>query len=81
MHVFSLVLPKYIRKYKIPYKILKLEQETEHLHHILNVFEERNANIKNLGKRYLTMLKLYSNGQSTNNSMFIPVRNDKRILV
>ena len=56
MHVFSLVLPKYIRKYKIPCKILKLEQETEHLHHVLN-------------------------GQQTNNSMFIPVRKNKTILV
>ena len=45
MHVFSLILPIFVRTFKMTHKLLKLEQATESLHHKLNILEQQNLNI------------------------------------
>ena len=59
---YSLVLPKFIRERgSLVNKILRLEQEGEHLHAILNSLETKFKNIFNKEERYYVMLKKYEN--------------------
>ena len=62
MHCFSFVLPIYIRKYKMGYKMLQLEQKTESLHHTLNELVR--------GKRLMTAIKLYEKKKKIDMTLF-----------
>ena len=58
----SLVLPKFIRKEaSLVNKILRLEQEGEHLHALFNRSETKLKNTKDKSKRYWQMLGDYEN--------------------
>ena len=70
MHCFSLVLPIFVRKYKMTHKMLKLEQQTESMHHKLNVLESQNVNIRNGGQRMLTCIMMLENQKKVDLSMF-----------
>ena len=61
MHSLSYVFPRFIREQNICYKMLKLEQEGERLHHVLNEIERRYENIKKRPLRYFYMLLEYKN--------------------
>ena len=65
MHTFDFVIPKYIRQYKLGYKMLQLDQKTESLHHIINELERGLINIPVSGKRILTAIRLYQNKQKS----------------
>ena len=59
---FSLVLPKFLREKKgLINKILRLEQEGQHLHQILNAIERTYKSVKNKQERYWLMLESYEN--------------------
>ena len=70
MHVFSFVLPIFIRKYKMGYKMLQLEQKTESLHHTLNDLERGLVNLADRGRRLITAVKLYQNKKKVDMSLF-----------
>ena len=70
MHVFSLVLSKFIRKYKMGYKMLQLEQKTESLHHTLNDLEKGLVSIQNRGERILAAIRLFNNQKQVDMSVF-----------
>ena len=59
---WSVVMPRFIREKKgMMHKILKLEQEGEHLHQLLNALETRYKSVYNKSERYFLMLKEYEN--------------------
>ena len=59
---WSLVMPTFIREYKgLMNVILKLEQEGEHLHQLMNSLETRYKAVYNKSERYFLMLKEYEN--------------------
>ena len=60
MHVFSMVLPWFVRNFKMD-QMLKLEQCTESLHNKLNTAETVNRNIRNEGDRLLTCITNLAN--------------------
>ena len=70
MNVFSLVLPTFIRKYKMRYKTLQLEQKTESLHHTINELENRLVSIQNRGERILAAIRLFNNQKQVDMSVF-----------
>ena len=70
MHSLSYVFPRFIREQNICYKMLKLEQEGERLHHVLNEIERRYENIKNKPLRYFYMLLEYENFKKCDMSIF-----------
>ena len=51
------------------YKYLKLEQETERAHHVLNQLEARFECIKNKAMKYFLMWKAFKNIQKTDFSL------------
>ena len=62
MAEYSLVLPRFIReKGSLMNKILRLEQEGERLHAVLNGLESSLRNIQKKEQRYFIMLKRYEN--------------------
>ena len=71
MHSLSYVFPRFIREQNICYKMLKLEQEGERLHHVLNEIERRYENIKKQPLRYFYMLLEYENFKKCDMSIFL----------
>ena len=71
MHSLSYVFPRFIREQNICYKMLKLEQEGERLHHVLNEIERRYENIKKQPLRYFYMLLEYENLEKCDMSIFL----------
>ena len=61
MHVFSMILPGFVSKFKMAYLILKLEQHTESMHNKLNQAEIRNKNIRNGGNRLINCIQELKN--------------------
>ena len=59
----SFVAPEQIRKDGDFFKYLKLEQEVERAHHILNLLERRFESVKNKGLKYFLMIKAFKNLQ------------------
>ena len=70
MHVMSCVLPRDIRATGDYYKYLKLEQEGERLHNVLNDLERQFASVKNQALRYFLMMKELTNRQNCDLSIF-----------
>ena len=66
MHILSIIAPQQVRKNGNFYKYLKLEQETERAHHILNLLEVRYECVKDKAMKYYLMLKEFKNLQKTN---------------
>ena len=52
MHILSVIAPEQVRRNGNFYKYLKLEQETERAHHILNLLEVRFECVKNKAMKY-----------------------------
>ena len=63
MHVLSFVAPQQIRNDGDFFKFLKLEQEIERAHHILNILERRFEPVKNKALKYFLMIKAFKNLQ------------------
>ena len=61
MHVWSVVLPRSIRKHGDYYKYLRLEQAGEAMHHLLNELEIQYGNVKNEAYRFYLMIKAIEN--------------------
>ena len=62
MFELSFIMPLFIRRRPgFVNKILRFEQEGEHIHQILNNLEKTLKNIKNKEDRYWVMLKKYEN--------------------
>ena len=72
MHVFSMILPGFVRKFKMAYLMLKLEQYTESMHNKLNQAEIRNRNIKNSGKRLLNCIQQLENNKKMQHGFIQP---------
>jgi hypothetical protein len=70
MHVFSMVLPWYVRKYKMAHLMLKLEQLTESMHNKLNTAENLNRNIRNAGHRLLNCIRDIENRKHCDLNLF-----------
>ena len=65
MHILSIIAPEQVRSNGNFYKYLKLEQETERAHHVLNLLEIRFECVKNKAMKYFLMLKAFKNIQKT----------------
>ena len=52
MHILSVIAPEQLHRDGNFYKYLKLEQETERPHHILNILEKRFESVKNKAMKY-----------------------------
>ena len=63
MHIISFVAPNQIRKDGDFFKYLKLEQEIERAHHVLNILERRFESVKNKAVKYYLMIKEFKNLQ------------------
>ena len=63
MHIISFVAPNQIRKDGDFSKYLKLEQEIERAHHVLNILERRFESVKNKAVKYYLMIKEFKNLQ------------------
>ena len=62
----SLVMPRFIRAEPgMVNKILRLEQEGERLHAVMNDLESKNKNIMDKGKRYYNMIRDHENKMYT----------------
>ena len=62
MFELSFIMPLFIRRRPgFVNKILRFEQEGEHIHQILNNLEKTLKNIKNKEDRYWVMMKKYEN--------------------
>ena len=70
MHVLSIDAPRQIRATGDYYKYLKLEQETERAHNILNRLEKQFESVKNKSEKYFLMIRAYKNEQKSDLSMF-----------
>ena len=57
MHVISYVAPQQIRNEGDFFKYLKLEQEIERAHHVLNILERRFEAVKNKALKYFLMIR------------------------
>ena len=61
-HQYSLVMPKFIRDHPgLLNKILRLEQEGEHIHALMNRSENKFKSTKDKSERYWQMLQDYEN--------------------
>ena len=80
MHVFSIVLPKFIREKGDYFKYLKLEQNGESRHHLLNELEVTHACLKNQSERYFLMLKALENKWKCDPEMFRKKRRTRRCM-
>ena len=69
MHILSVIAPEQVRRNGNFYKYLKLEQETERAHHILNLLEVRFECVKNKAMKYFLMLQAFKNIQKTDLSL------------
>ena len=59
---WSIVMPRFIREKKgFMNTVLRLEQEGEHLHQILNSLETRFKSVYNKAERYFLILKELEN--------------------
>ena len=65
MHILAINAPEQVRQNGNFYKYLKLEQETERSHHVLNQLEARFECIKNKAMKYFLMLKAFKNIQES----------------
>ena len=65
-----MVFPNFIRQQNICYKMLKLEQEGERLHHVLKMIEKKYLNVKNKPLRYFYLIKDYENMLKCDMSIF-----------
>ena len=70
MHILSVIAPEQVRRNGNFYKYLKLEQETERAHHILNLLEVRFECVKNKAMKYFLMLQAFKNIQKTDLLVF-----------
>ena len=70
MHIISLVAPRQIRQSGDYYEYLKLEQETERAHNILNRLEIFFECVKNKSLKYFLMIRAYVNEQKSDLSLF-----------
>ena len=55
MHILSIIAPEQVRRNGNFYKYLKLEQETERAHHVLNQLEAQYECVKNKAVNVLQM--------------------------
>ena len=69
IHILSVIAPEQVRRNGNFYKYLKLEQETERAHHILNFLEVRFECVKNKAIKYFLMLQAFKNIQKTDLSL------------
>ena len=65
MNILAINAPEQVRRNGNFYKYLKLEQETERAHHVLNQLEVRFECVKNKAMKYFLMLKAFKNIQKT----------------
>ena len=72
MHLLSFSAPKQIREHGEWYKYLRLEQETKHAHHELNLLEEEFISVKNKAQKYYLILKAFKNKQKVNKGVAEP---------
>ena len=70
MNSLIMVFPNFIRQQNICYKMLKLEQEGERLHHVLKMIEKKYLNVKNKPLRYFYLIKDYENMLKCDMSIF-----------
>ena len=70
MSILSINAPEQVRKDGNFYKYLKLQQETEHSHAILNKLEVRYECVRNKAYKYFLILKAFKNMQKTDSSLF-----------
>ena len=68
MHILSIIAPEQVRRNGNFYKYLKLEQETDRAHHVLNILEVPFESVKNKAMKYFFMLKAFKNIQKTDNN-------------
>ena len=68
MSILAINAPEQVRNDGNFYKYLKLEQETERAHAILNKLEVRYEGVKNKAYKYFLMLKAFKNMQKTDTS-------------
>ena len=69
MSILSINAPEQVRNDGNFYKYLKLEQETEHAHAILNKLEVRYECVRNKAYKYFLILKAFKNMQKTDSSL------------
>ena len=69
MHVISYVAPQQIRNEGDFFKYLKLEQEIERAHHVLNILERRFEAVKNKAVKYFLMIRAFKNLQKSDFSI------------
>ena len=60
-HILSYVAPQQIRNDGDFFKYLKLEQEIECAHHVLNILERRFEAVKNKAIKYFLMIRAFKN--------------------
>ena len=65
LHILSYVAPQQIRNDGDFFKYLKLEQEIERAHHILNILERRFEAVKNKAVKYFLMIRSFKNLQKS----------------
>ena len=70
LFVLSFVLPKMIRKQKIANKILRVEQEGEHLHQLFNSLENKYKSVSGREERFWFILTEYENKLYITDSLF-----------
>ena len=63
MHILSYVAPQQIRSDGDYFKYLKLEQEIERAHHVMNILEIRFECVKNKALKYFLMIRAFKNLQ------------------
>ena len=69
LHILSYVAPQQIRNDGDFFKYLKLEQEIERAHHILNILERRFEAVKNKAVKYFLMIRSFKNLQKSDLSI------------
>ena len=69
MHVISFVASEQIRNDGDFFKYLKLGQEVERAHHILNLLKRRFECVKNKALKYFLMIRAFKNLQKSNFSI------------
>ena len=79
MHILSVIASEQVHRNRNFYKYLKLEQETERAHHILNLLEVRIECVKNKAMKYFLMLQAFKNIQKTDLSLLKTKHGFKKI--
>ena len=79
MHILSIIAPEQVQRNGNFYKYLKLEQETERAHHVLNQLRARFECIKNKAMKYFLMLKAFKNIQKSDFSLVKTKHSYKKI--